>query len=255
MSESLAARLGIGKSELVAIVGGGGKSTLLFSLGDELAAAGSRVVLTTTTKLGAEQAAAAPTLCRSADAGAVARALSGPRPVMLVTGGDDHKVIGPAPSAIDVLFGSGVADHLLVEADGARGRPFKAPAGHEPVVPSAATIVVIVMGADAIGGVIRDVCHRPEIVAALAGTDLDSRLDPRTCASVLAHRRGGLKRVPRHARAVVAITKVAAERADAAAEIATALEAVARIDRVVLFPQRPRPPAPEANGHSSISAA
>ena len=100
-------------------------------------------------------------------------------------------------------------------------------------------------GADVIGGVIRDVCHRPEIVAALAGTDLDSRLDPRTCASVLAHRRGGLKRVPRHARAVVAITKVAAERADAAAEIATALEAVARFDRVVLFPQRPRPPRPK----------
>lgn len=238
MSEALARRLGLGASELVAFVGAGGKSTLLFALGEELAAAGHRVVLTTTTKLGAEQAARAPARCCGSELASLAAALDGQGPVMLVAGGDDHKVTGPAPEDIDRLFASGVADFVLVEADGARQRPFKAPAAHEPVIPSAATIVVVVMGADAVGGVISEVSHRPERVAALAGRSTEDVLDARACATVLAHSRGGLKGVPERARAVVAITKVTVGHAAVANDIARRIDETGRFDRSLLLSAR-----------------
>jgi probable selenium-dependent hydroxylase accessory protein YqeC len=233
VSESLAVRLGVGTRELVAIVGAGGKSTLLFSLGDELATAGSRVVLTTTTKLGAEQAASVPAVCRSVDPEVVDRALTGPGPVMVVTGGDDHKVTGPPPTTVDALFTDVALDYVIVEADGARRRAFKAPDEHEPVIPALSTVVVVVMGADAIGGVISEVCHRPVRVAALAGVTVRDRVDPHVCAAVLGHPAGGLKGVPAGARMVVAITKVTPGRAGTAAEIDRLLSGHDRIDRIV----------------------
>jgi molybdenum cofactor cytidylyltransferase len=238
VSGALAARLGLGAPELVAFVGAGGKSTLLFELGEELAAARHRVVLTTTTKLGAEQAARARVLCRTSEAGAVAASLDGPGPVMVAVGGDHHKVTGPPPADIDRLYGSGVADFVLVEADGARRRAFKAPAAHEPVIPAAATLVVVVMGADAVGGVISEVCHRPERVAALTGRSPDDVLDAAACVAALTHPDGGLKHVPEAARAVVAITKVSPERRAVAQGIARGIDGTGRFERCVLLSAR-----------------
>ncbi len=238
MSGALAARLGLGARELVAFVGAGGKSTLLFALGEELAAQGRRVVLTTTTKLGTEQAARAPTSCRTDVLATVAAALDGPGPVMVVTGGDDHKVTGPPPEGVDRLFASGVADFVLVEADGARRRAFKAPAAHEPVIPATTTVVVVVMGADAVGGVIAEVAHRPERVAALAGRSTDDVLDAEACVAVLTHPRGGLAGVPAAARVVVAVTKVTPDREAVARDIAQKLDASDRIDRTLVLSAR-----------------
>ena len=47
--DELASALRLGSHELVSLVGGGGKTTGLFALGDQL---GGTVVLTTTTKMG-----------------------------------------------------------------------------------------------------------------------------------------------------------------------------------------------------------
>ncbi len=40
---------------------------------------------------------------------------------------------------------------MLVEADGARGRSLKAPAAHEPAIPSFANQVVVLCAIDAVG--------------------------------------------------------------------------------------------------------
>ena len=235
MSPAIAALLGIGDSELVALVGGGGKTTLLFSLAHELVAAGHRVALTTTTRLGSEEVAAIEMRSVSARPEDVARAVRGPGPVAIVVADDGRKIAGPTPGEIDALFDAGVVDHVLVEADGARRRPFKAPAAHEPVVPRASTLVVVVMGAEAIGEVIAEVCHRPERVAELAAVTVNDRLDVAACVAVLGHPDGGLKGVPAGARVILAITKVTASRRASADEIALRLRAHQRIERVVLL--------------------
>jgi molybdenum cofactor cytidylyltransferase len=226
-------RLGLADHELVALVGGGGKSTMLFALGTELAAAGNRVILTTTTKMGREQALAAPSVCWSADTNCAIDALDGPGPVMLVTAGDDHKVTGPTPHVVDRLFTATDADYVVVEADGSRGRPLKAPADHEPVIPTRTTTVVILMGIDAIGRPLAAAAHRVERAMDLTGLPADHVMTAADCARVITHPDGILRSCPPASRVVVALTKVGPAEAPAAAATARLLEAEPRIDDVV----------------------
>ncbi len=214
---SIATLLGLGGHELIALVGGGGKSTLLFSLGNELASLGRRVILTTTTKMGREQADSAATVCWSADAGSVGAALGRAGPVMLVTGGDGHKVTGPPPELVDRLFADSDADYVIVEADGSRGKPLKAPAAHEPVIPATSTVVVILVGIDAVGRPLENVAHRVEVAIEFTDLDADHRMTPTDCADVILHPDGALRSCPESARVIVGITKVRSEGDRAAA--------------------------------------
>jgi molybdenum cofactor cytidylyltransferase len=226
---SLTELLGLGESELVALVGGGGKSTLLFALGNELAAMGKRVILTTTTKMGRDQADSAATVCWSADVDCAEAALDQQSPVMLVTEGDDHKVTGPPPTAVDRLYEESTADYVIVEADGSRGKPLKAPAAHEPVIPSTATMVVILMGIDAVGQPLGAAVHRVEEAQRFTTLGLDHALTAPDCVQVILHPEGALRNCPPAARVVIAVTKAAT---------ATHHEEVSRI-RAVVAEQRP----------------
>jgi len=201
----LAAVLGLERHELVAFVGGGGKSTLTLRLGRELADAQRAVALTTTTKMGADQIPNWAVVCHSAAEAAVA--IEGGRPAFLLGVVDGPKAIGVEPALVDELYATGGVT-IVAEADGARRRPFKAPGKNEPVIPSLATLVVVVAGIDALGGRIADVCHRPERVAVLTGRSVDDALRPADMATVLTHPDGGRKHVPANARLVVALTKV-----------------------------------------------
>lgn len=234
---SLVQLLHLGNRELVALVGGGGKSTLLFALGEELARAGNKVVLTTTTKMGREQADSAATVCWTADPECVAAALSQPCPVMVVTGGDDHKVTGPTPDRVDDLFADSGADYVIVEADGSRGKPLKAPASHEPVIPGASTVVVILMGIDAVGRPLSAVTHRVEQATAFTGLSPEHLLSTADCARIITHPAGALRSCPAESRVIVGLTRVAARDEAIVAELKSALCAHPRISDVIVVPR------------------
>ena len=86
--------------------------------------------------------------------------------------------------------------HLtLVEADGAKRLPLKAPAEHEPVIPPCADAVAAVAGMDAVGQAVGAVCHRPERVCALLGAGAEHVLTPEDVALLLANPQGGRKGV------------------------------------------------------------
>lgn len=200
--DDLATALDLGANELVSIVGGGGKTTVLYALADQLR---GRIVVTTTTKMHAGQTGG-HTVLVGPTTGELRAAFDRDRIVVAWQKMDAGKAVGVAPGLADEWFGH--ADHVLVEADGSRMRPFKAPAPHEPVIPSRSTVVLSVIGADAIGRVIEDQCHRPLRVAALAGCSSYERLTPERAARVLLHPDGGAKEVPPGARRSVVITKV-----------------------------------------------
>ena len=211
MSTLLRERLDLGDHELVAFVGGGGKSTLMLSLGRELADAGIPVVVTTTTRMAADEVPDWATPCVSAEE--VEAALAAGDPAFLMDAVDADKVLGVAPDVIDALF-AGTGATLLVEADGANRLPFKAPGAGEPVIPRRTTLVAIVAGTDAIGRPIGEACHRPERVAALTGRSLDGVLRAEDAARVLGHPDGGLKGVPSGARVVALLTQLGPERTE-----------------------------------------
>jgi len=209
--------LGLGPHESIALVGGGGKTTLLHALGRQL---GGRVVLTTTTKMGSDQDGGFPVVLTddgdpdwsAAGTGVVWRRIEG------------NKAFGVSPEQCDRW--SQVADYVVIEADGSRQHPFKAPAAHEPVIPSTVTLMISVIGADALGRVIADQCHRPLRVAALAGCQPYQRLSPSGAAKVLLHARGARRECPARARFVVAITKVDDTNDKLVAQLAAELQSV-----------------------------
>ena len=235
MNVSLAERFDLGDHELVAFVGAGGKSTLLLRLGAELAHTGRRVILTTTTKLGLDQVTG--TVCYSSDPIEVEACFASPGPVFVVGSEDGRKVTGPSLADVDRLFAESTADYILVEADGARGRSIKAPDAHEPVIPAAATLVVLVASLNAIGLPLAEAAHRPELVSDLSGLNLTAPVGPEHVAALLAHPQGGLKGVPDQARVVVALTGgKPGGREEAVGLIRRRLARVPRISEVTLIP-------------------
>jgi probable selenium-dependent hydroxylase accessory protein YqeC len=201
----LAASLRLRDRELIALVGGGGKTTSLAALGVQL---GGRIVLTTTTKMGRDQLSKFRTLEGPTDRD-LRDALGEGRAVVVRGRVEGHKAIGVGPEQCDAWFADAMlTDHVVVEADGARTRPFKAPRPLEPIIPAATTTVLAHIGADALGRVIADQCFRPLRVASVAGCSPYERLTPARAAAVLLDPRGSAKCVPGSARFVVVVTKV-----------------------------------------------
>ena len=161
---------------VTALIGGGGKTTLMYTLAEELRRRGTVIVTTSTHIQRPEQY---PVLTAADD---VAAALAEHGAVCVAGETAEGKLRAPALS-FEVL--AALADFVLVEADGSRRLPLKAHAPHEPVIPPNARRTVYVVGADGFGHLIRQVCHRPERYAALCGAAEDNIVTPALEARVL----------------------------------------------------------------------
>ncbi len=153
----------------VAFVGAGGKSTSMFRLAREL---GPKTLVTTTTHLGTWQRDLAD---RHVVAHVPAELVNlDPLAVTLVTGPAvaDGRLSSISPTVLEALREVARAGHrdLLIEADGARQRPLKAPGPNEPQVPAFVETVVVVAGLHGLGAELTDsLVHRAEIFGALSG--------------------------------------------------------------------------------------
>jgi len=234
--------LGLRSRETIAFVGGGGKTTAMFRLAGELAAAGRRVVTSTSTRLAVREAALAPKCltCQDADSllAELPAALSGSRSVLAVESVNiaQDRVGGLKVQVLERIAALADVDFLLVEADGSRELPFKAPAAYEPLIPGCATIVIPVVGLDILGlPLTAEYVHRPELVAALVQVGIGEPITPAVVATVLGHRQGGAKNAPPLARVVPLLNKAeTAPRREAAFEIARLLLERPWIERVLI---------------------
>jgi molybdenum cofactor cytidylyltransferase len=250
----LAEALDVSRSEVVAFVGGGGKTAAMFRLAREIAARGERALTTTTTHIFAAQIAQAPAHIVADDTTHenLSAALAAHRHVLVVGATDAGS--GRAGGVSLELFRQLRAWFpdvcLLNEADGSRMRPFKAPADYEPVIPTQTTLVVPVVGTDVFGTPLdADHVHRPELVSALCGAPMGTAITPAIVARVLAHPQGGRKGVPAGARVVVLINKVDSLRDRAPArEAAECLLREPAIHSVVLATVRGEEPVLEVCG-------
>lgn len=242
--------LRLDRAARLALVGAGGKTAALFGLGRQLSqpstswlepagsvrapvnlipAAGQvahpaqTVLLTATTHLATDQLALADhhfTLRAEADLAGFQEDI--PAGVLLFTGPprEDERTSGLPEPLLERL--RRLADlhrlPMLVEADGSRRRPLKAPAAHEPVIPGWASTVVVVASLSALGQPLNDTwVHRPELFAPLAGLALDSPVTPDGLARVLAHPQGGLKGIPQQARRIALLNQADTPELQAAA--------------------------------------
>jgi probable selenium-dependent hydroxylase accessory protein YqeC len=127
-------------------------------------------------------------------------------------------------------------DALIVEADGSRKRPLKAPAVYEPVMPGCATLVIPVVGLDVLGCPLTDdFVHRPQLVANLAGVALGQPITETIVSAVIGSQQGGAKAVPPAGRVAPFLNKAENQaRRRAAHAIAEMLLQRPWIERVVV---------------------
>lgn len=242
---NLSHALNLTSHDVVAFVGGGGKTTAMFRLADELAA--SRSVLTTTsTRIFLAQAKQAPvytTFDPATESIEVllerAKLYFDPHGQLLLIGQLDEpngKAVGIASETIDALAATHHVGAIVIEADGARSRPFKAPAAHEPVIPSSTRLVVPGVGIDVLGRPLTDEhVHRAELVSHLSGTPIGQPVTVDTVAMVLTHPQGGLKHVPPAARVIPLINKAETPTARRlAGQLSRTLLTCPRIDSVLI---------------------
>jgi molybdenum cofactor cytidylyltransferase len=86
---------------------------------------------------------------------------------------------------------------LVIEADGARGLSLKAPAEHEPVIPSFVDLVVPVAGLDILGQALgAEWVHRSELAGPLMRLEEGGKIEAQHVAALLSDPQGGLKGVP-----------------------------------------------------------
>lgn len=260
----LSRALRISAGDVVALVGGGGKTTALFRLAQELSQKKMRVLTTTTTRIFSAQIQRAPahlkfnpTRQTVADILPQLNHLIDHHQHALLIGQADPesgKAFGIPPEVIDALAASGHFDVILNEADGSRMRPFKAPAEHEPVIPASTTLVVPVVGIDALGQPLHDdYIHRAERVSRLSGTPLNAPVTANTVAAVLSHAGGGLKNVPAQARVIPLLNKVANSAALALARsiAAQTLQTGPQIEAVAIGAAQTSNPVSEVQGRTA----
>ena len=149
--------LPLGKNEIIALVGAGGKTSTMLAIGEEAKQKGLKVILTTTTKM-VYPIDLDISVVVSDDPdnlhNMVNHALSLDNVVIVGKTVEAVSDINSPPKLIGLdldLFSSlqsTNADLIIVEADGASGKPLKAPAAHEPVIPACSTLVMPIVGID-----------------------------------------------------------------------------------------------------------
>lgn len=235
---------------LISIVGGGGKTHTAFYLAQLFKAQGKRVCVTTTTKMflpveeEVDQIVDIASLMQDAE---LKPDKTVPQKIPSVTF-LYKKVVNSKPGAQTKLSGSS-ADELdwvrqradfdvyIVEADGARNKPLKAPAGHEPCIPDCTSLTIAVTGAEALlTPAAPENIHRWTLFAELTGCQPNQKIDSEIMATLLSSPNGLFQYTPQKARRLWVINKMdRAESKSAIEELAAELlQRVPALDAVWL---------------------
>jgi probable selenium-dependent hydroxylase accessory protein YqeC len=205
--------LDLGRKEHLALVGAGGKTSLMFALAAELQKNGERVVTSTTTKIWQAEARKSPcTVFIKEDPSWEATLLEGLRGSGHVFLGSARlrtgKVEGIAPLIADTVYGNHHMEVLILEADGAAGRPVKAPGGQEPVIPASATMVIAMLGLEAVGSPFGpESVFRPEAVRNLTGLGEGEIMGPESLVNLFVRPEGLFRGAPERSRKVAFLNK------------------------------------------------
>jgi len=192
----------------IALVGSGGKTTLLFQLARELV---PPVITAATSHLHMDQIKLADSHWKGTRPEELAGLEANLLGVMLVTGPVlDDRTQGLNRVTIGWLdqICKNHALPLLIEADGSRRHPLKAPADHEPPIPDFVKLVVVVAGMSGIGKPLTGkTVHNPDQFSALSKLAPGERITPGALVQVLTHASGGFKNIPKTARRVVLLNQ------------------------------------------------
>lgn len=241
----------------IAFVGAGGKTTAMFSLARQF---DGPVICLNTAHLAVEQA-------RLADRHVVVQGFQQLEfeirnlrdGISLFTGPTDGR--GRYQGVSDDLGGAiyTLADQMglpvLVEADGSRLHPLKAPAAHEPPIPGWINHVVVTAGLSALGKPLdEERVFRSEIFAALSEADPGTAITLEQLTRVALHTQGGLKNIPSFARKTLLANQLDACSLPELVVSAGLLECLSIYDAVLLGSVQNSPDQQISRRHEAVGA-
>ena len=197
---------------LLCLVGGGGKTTTLFKLADCLKACGKRVLVTTTTAIFVPEADRYDTLAL----GEFPKWNGVAEGTVTVAGrgiSAEGKLLGMDPDRVDAIHQERKFDCILVEGDGSKRRPIKAPASHEPVIPGRTTHLVGVIGIDAIGKPAdAGTAFRLDRFCEVTGLHPNEIIDVPAVCRLIVSKSGIFKSAPEQSRKILILNKADTEK-------------------------------------------
>jgi molybdenum cofactor cytidylyltransferase len=194
-----------GTFDVMSFVGAGGKTTAIFQLAREIARKpSSSVIVTATTHFGTWQISLADQHVIAKDVNDLKNfPLHG---LTLVTGEIENERTNPVNDVVlNWLREVSKTQNspLIIEADGSRQKPLKAPAVHEPPIPEFTNAVILVAGLGALGKPLTDEhVLRANIFSQLSGLSMNQPVTSDAVIRMLTHPQGGLKNIPMHARRI-----------------------------------------------------
>ena len=176
------------KKHIVSLAGAGGKTTVMYQLAEHFASLGKKVLVSTTTHI-------FQPACNFAQSLAEVEALWQAGSYAVV--GNIEAGTGKLTQLKTDVFEtySALADLVLIEADGAKRFPCKAPAENEPVLLPASDTAIAVMGLDALHHPIKEVCFRLEKVQEVLGVMPEHCLMEEDAVKLLLSEQGAFKNV------------------------------------------------------------
>jgi probable selenium-dependent hydroxylase accessory protein YqeC len=196
---------------VVALVGAGGKTSLMYRLAHELNSSGRLVVTTTTTKIFTPEPYQSPKLVLLSEDPKLEYLQKHLSKYRHLTIGElilpNGKVQGVTSSVIEQCLS--VADIIVLEADGAAGKSIKAPEDWEPVLPEMVDLVIPVVGLDCIDRQAgSETVFRLERFLKVTDLKPTQTITPQIIGRLLAHPAGSLKNVPDSATIVPYLNKL-----------------------------------------------
>lgn len=173
---------------VISLVGAGGKTTLMYTLAAAFARKGKRVVVTTTTHI--RRPEDYPVVKNKKELETFLK-----RTLIVAAGSDAPEGKLTMSAEMTMTDYREAADIVLVEADGAKHFPCKVPAEKEPVIPEESDIVLGVVGMDALGRPLREVCFRKEKVMELLNVDAGHCMTEKDVVTILSSAYGTRKGV------------------------------------------------------------
>lgn len=184
--------------EMISLVGGGGKTTTIFKLAAALKQQNKKVLITTTTAVYNPEKELYDNIV-VLDRGETVEENweSGSITVLGRTISEENKLLGVNREFIDNIYSRGLFDFILVEADGSKRKPIKAPDFHEPVIPSFTSKTIGVIGMDSLGKTIdEDTVHRPLIFSKVTNREIGDIITEEVIVKLVLSKDGLFKGTP-----------------------------------------------------------
>ena len=210
MIRTLYEDLDLMKYSVIAVTGGGGKTSLMFALGRH-SAEYTFTLLTTTTKIFAPSPDVSPfeIVAGSDD---LIRKINNTEdlPSMMTAAKEMNggKLLGYTPEEISCISSKSQVGRMIIEADGSRGLSLKAYEAWEPPVPAVTDCHFIVVGADIFTDPLSPAnAFRFDIIKEKFSLQPGEMISFANCAALLSNREEYLKNSPEKAMRVLFINK------------------------------------------------